>query len=144
MAALLRDLVPQILQHNDEWRLTLLRHWNTIIGTLQTRVRLEKIYDDTLIIGVYESHWMHELHLFSSVLIDSINRYLGHERIAHLRFKLVEEKKQLSKFSLARREVTPVEVVLTPSQLGALRAISDESLKAALLQFWGRCVRQQS
>ena len=99
MAALLRDLVPQILQHNDEWRLTLLRHWNTIIGTLQTRVRLEKIYDDTLIIGVYESHWMHELHLFSSVLIDSINRYLGHERIAHLRFKLVEEKKQLSKFS---------------------------------------------
>ena len=68
MAALLRDLVPQILQHNDEWRLTLLRHWNTIIGTLQTRVRLEKIYDDTLIIGVYESHWMHELHLFSRYL----------------------------------------------------------------------------
>ncbi len=94
MAVALRDVIPLVLEKQHDWRVGLARDWHLIVGTLATRTCLEKIYDDTVIIGVYESHWMQELYLLSSDIKDSINSTLKVSRINHIRFKLVEEKKE--------------------------------------------------
>ena len=139
MVVLIKDIIPQLLEEKVDWHRALLQNWQSIVGTLKTRIRIEKIYDNTLIIGVYESHWMQELYLLSSVLIDSVNTFLGEPRIAHLRFKLVEEKKRTPflKKSVKTRKQTALR--LSVAQEKALASLKDEQLKKALRDFWGRC-----
>ena len=139
MARTLRDLLPQVLENQDDWRIMLARQWESVVGSLGTRIRLEKIYDDTVVIGVYESHWMQELYLLSSVLCDSINDVIGEPRIKHLRFRLVEDKKRKPRRLAPKRVKRPKNVSLSSSQEKALAAISDEELRRALTDFWGRC-----
>ena len=141
MAILIKEIVPSLLGSKLDWRTSLLVHWDMLVGSLKTRVCLEKIQDDMLVIGVYESHWMQELYLLSDVLIDSINQFLKEKRIKQLRFKLVEERKvPLKKNALrAIRPKSSAVVSLTPDQIKALSIISDDELKDALVQFWVRC-----
>jgi len=139
MAQSLKDLIPQVLEKQDDWRMLLTRQWNSLVGSLKTRIRLEKIYDDTLVIGVYESHWMQELYLLSSVLQDKVNECIGEPRIAHLRFVLVEDKKREPRKPPKKRLTRPKKVTLSPSQSHALSSIKDDQLKQALTDFWGRC-----
>ena len=139
MALSIADLIPKVLNKQDDWRITLARRWHEVVGDLETRIRLEKIFDDTLVIGVYESHWMQELYLLSSVLRDSINDFIGEERIRHLRFKLVEDKKRTKRKPPPKKVKRPKNVVLSPAQKKALADITDDELRKALTQFWGRC-----
>ncbi len=143
MALLVKDILPHLFERKIDWRMALLQHWNTVVGTLKTRIRLEKIYDDTLVIGVYESHWMQELHLLSSVLIESINTFLGEERVHHLRFMLVEEKRLVKKEKRTKQHEKLPEPKLNRFQNKALEEIADEQLKAALAKFWARCMIQK-
>lgn len=140
MAVLIKEIVPALFQQKQGWHTVLLAHWEEIVGSLKTRVRLEKIQDDTLIIGVYESHWMQELYLLSHLLIDTINQFLGESRIKKLHFKLVEERKRTPKKIAAFVPKEKAEVVLTHAQKRALETIVDGQLKDALIQFWSRCV----
>lgn len=139
MAVALRDVIPLVLDKQHDWRVALARDWHLIVGTLATRTCLEKIYDDTIIIGVYESHWMQELYLLSSDIKDSINSILKAPRINHIRFKLVEERKRTQRVLLPKKVKRPSSVTLSVSQTHALDRISDEGLKQALTDFWGRC-----
>ncbi len=140
MAVLLKDLVPRIVNGTNDWRAVLLKNWPTIVGSLATRVRLEKISQDMIIIGVYESHWMQELYLLSPVLIDSVNDFLGKPYIKQARFKLVEEKVAPTHFrAREKKNIVQREVVLTTAQKGALEKIMDPQLRDALIGFWGKC-----
>lgn len=139
MAVLIKDIVPSFFQQKQGWHASLLANWDQIVGSLKTRVRLEKIQDDTLIIGVYESHWMQELYLLSQLLIDTINQFLGESRIKKLHFKLVEERKRSEKKMAVHKPQLRQEVMLTIAQKRALEAIADAQLKEALIQFWSRC-----
>lgn len=139
MAILVKDIIPQLIEQHADWRNVLFANWHSIMGNLQTKVRLEKIYGNTVIIGVYESHWMQELYLLSSVLIDSINSFLGEPRITHVRFTLVEEKKRAVAFKKVVKIKKAEAVILSLVQEKALSSIEDEQLKEALIEFWGRC-----
>lgn len=141
MVMLIKEIMPSLLGMPSDWHAALLGQWDTIVGSLKTRVRLEKIQEDTLIIGVYEAHWMQELYVLSQVLIDSINQFLGEPRIKKLRFKLVEERKFKTKkktgYNLKKK--SNAAIVLTAEQSKALKDIVDDQLKDALIQFWARC-----
>lgn len=139
MAVLIKEIVPTLFKHKQEWHTLLLSNWDEIVGSLKTRVRLEKIHDDALIIGVYETHWMQELYLLSHLLIDTINQFLGEPRIKKLHFKLVEERKLVTKKSIVSVLPKKSDVKLTHVQAKALDAIGDVQLKEALIQFWSRC-----
>lgn len=147
MAVLLKDIVPSLFAQKNDWRTTLLARWDEIVGSLKTRIRLEKIYDDTLIIGVFESHWLQELHLLSQVLIDSINQLLSEPHIKHLRFKLVESKKvnigKKMKLQPSKKSKN-VQVTLSAQQTKALHALSDKQLRDALIRFWARCLEMRA
>jgi hypothetical protein len=140
MTALLKHVLPIVLDSSTDWRLYLLQNWQSIVGSLKTRIRLEKISDDTLIIGVYESHWMQELFLLSRVLISSINKHLGQQKITRLRFKLVEEKH--TRLIVCKTQDMRYEVLvphLTCEQKHALMHIKDEQLRNELTRFLARC-----
>ncbi len=139
MALLLKNLLNQILE-KDDWRLNLARQWDQVVGSLKTRIRLEKIYNDTLVIGVYEYHWMQELYLLSPELRQKVNHFLQEDRITHIRFKLVEEKKRAPSKPPPAPLVRPEKIVLTSSQKKALKCIEDNHLKESLIDFWGRCL----
>lgn len=139
MAVALKDLIPRILDTQADWRVGLARDWHAIVGGLATRTCLEKIYEDTVVIGVYESHWMQELYLLSPEIKEAINAVLKVPRIRHVRLKLVEEKKKTIRKVYPKKIRRPDSVVLTSSQTHALARIQDEDLRVALTDFWARC-----
>lgn len=71
------SLVDQILSRTEhDWQMKLRAEWSTIMGDLSTRARLERINGSTVIIGVYDSHWMHELHALSRMMLQRMNSAL--------------------------------------------------------------------
>lgn len=139
MAVLVRDIIPQVLEKQRDWRTVLARDWGHLVGSLATRTCLEKIYDDTVVIGVYESHWMQELFLLSSDIKDLLNNALGTSRIRQVRFKLVEERKRAQRVMYPKKTGRPAESPLNASQKQALLRITDDGLRQALADFWARC-----
>ena len=143
MAQKIKDLLEKYLTKEDSWHIELLRNWNTIIGHLHTRVQLEKIEKDTLVLGVYDSCWMQELYLLSPLLLKTINKNLDQPRIKQLRFKKIGTLKQqaIKKTITARREPKPV--ILSGKEKEALSKITDQQMRAALHNFLIRC-RQET
>lgn len=137
----IKDLLPTLLK-TDNWKLTLLSQWSAIFGPLANKVHLEKIHDDTLILGVVDSCWLQELYLLSPLLLTTINETLDQNRIKQLRFKTIGIKKQ--KQSVAPKKiVAKKEVTLTQGEREALKNIKDPQLENALKNFLVRCYQER-
>lgn len=143
MAIAVKDIIPKFLNQKLDWQESLMQRWPSIVGSLQTRIRLEKIYDATVVIGVYESHWMQELFLLSSVIVDSINTFLGEQKIQAVRFVLVEERPRPTRWSYKakRSSGSARKISLNDAQTKALAGVSDAGLREALMEFLGRTQR---
>lgn len=139
----IKDLLERFLVKEESWHFDLLRNWNTILGKLHTKVQLEKIEKDTLILGVYDSCWLQELYLMSPLLLKTINQSLDQPRIKQLRFKKIGifKKKDAKKNHQSCRIAQPV--VLTQEQKDALNSISDTQLRTALENFLIRCHQER-
>jgi hypothetical protein len=94
MAICLKDVLYTFINPEKSWKTDLLYKWNDIIGPLHSKVRIEKIYDNTLILGVFHSCWMQELYLLSPLLIKTINEKLDQPYIKEIRFKHIGLKSQ--------------------------------------------------
>ena len=145
MAPHIKTLLQPFFQSNDQpWKLKLLETWPAIMGPLSTRVTIEKIYQDSIILGVYDSCWMQELYLLSPTLLETINRNLDQPRIKQVRFKLVGKKEQKTKTSLPSPHKDEPEVItLTQTQQAALTRITDPELRTALQSFLIRCYQEK-
>ena len=143
MAVHIKELLPKFLE-KDDWRLDLARRWDSVVGSLQTKIRLEKTYDDTAVIGVYESHWMQELYLLSSELCDSINNVIGQKKIRRIRFKLVEARERPKVKQKPKPMVILTNVTLTQRQTQALEKLTDPKLRQAMTEFWSRCAAREA
>ena len=140
MAKPLKILLKNIFPTEQEWKIQLMRNWNSILGDLGNKIRIEKILDDTIVCGVQNSCWMQELYMLSSVLIKTINQNLDKPRIKQLRFKKAgtfTEKKEVVK---KRKQLPlPAHINLTIRQKKALANIEDNELRTSLEQFLKRC-----
>ncbi len=142
MTVRINNLLQNILRTDNNWKMQLLRDWPSIMGNLGTKVHLEKIHDDTLVLGVADSCWMQELYMLSNILINRINEKLDQPRIKKLRFKTVgaqptphkREHKTVKKFK---------DVRLNPSERRALEKIQDPQLCEALEKFLIRCYQEK-
>jgi len=146
MARELKHFLNSVIQPNDDWRLNLLNSWPDIMGNLVHKVRLEKINNDSLILGVYESCWLQELYLLSPILLNAINQKLDQPRIKHLRFKRAAPLKKYVSQKYDTQLPTTVDVssiTLTQKEENALAQIQDEQLKDALKKFLIRCYREK-
>ncbi len=123
------------------WKRKLLAEWPTIVGTLHSRMNLEKVYDDTLIIGVYDSSWLNELYLLSHVLIKTINQALEKPYIKKVRFKHVVPLPSSAGKKIPEKKEAPtrVKITLNSYEAQALLKIKDEEMRTALHLFLSRC-----
>ncbi len=138
MAISVKYLLQGIFKQ-ESWKLKLLSEWETIVGNLHDKMRLEKIDNDTLIIGVYQASWLQELHLLSCVLQKSINDHLGSPRIKHLRFKHASPKEKPIPKKVEKPRPEFKLIVLNDTEKKALAGIKDDQLKQALYTFLSKC-----
>ena len=145
------NLVDQILSRTQQdWQLKLRAEWSTIMGDLSTRARLERINGSTVIIGVYDSHWMHELHALSRMILQRINGalqglYPQGFMITAIRCIWVMRKEKKSKF-LAPFDCAQGERAKTkPSQqaVKTVQKLANKELQNALLAYYQRCEHEK-
>lgn len=137
-------LQPFFHANNQPWKIQLLERWPEIMGPLANKVTIEKIYQDSITLGVYDSCWMQELYLLSTTLVETINRSLDQPRIKQVRFKLVRKKEQKEEQCSTHRQPENQKIIKpTPIEEKALERISDLELRFVLQSFLIRCHQEK-
>lgn len=142
MTAPIKNFLTTYLAHEKNWKAQLLANWQTIIGNLGSRVTLEKIHEDLLVLGVNDSSWLQELYLLSPVILETINASLDQPRIKQLRFKQIGRKKQTKKIDEKKLEQLST-INLKKKEEIALDAIQDEQLREFLKKYLIRCYQEK-
>jgi hypothetical protein len=133
----LKEVLDRLLiLKDDDWRLKLMKYWGSCIGPLHSYVCLESIVHDTLVVGVYDVHWMHELYMLSPTIVREVNKMLGATYINRLKLKLVQRRSSAP----LKRLIAPVvpriiQRELTPDEQRALEHVKDKELQKALHAF---------
>lgn len=117
------------------WKLKIISDWPTIIGNLHEYARVEKVYDDAVLLGVYDTCWMQELHLLSNIIIKKINNHLGQAYIKQIRLKYVEKQEFLTKKPSNDLPIKTISHNLSKKEQAALNQIQDPELRKAIEQF---------
>jgi hypothetical protein len=143
MAYHIKDLLKNYIQQSDNWKLCLLQQWPNIFGNLSTQVTLEKIQEDTIVLGVYDSCWMQELYLLSPLLLKKINATLDSPHITQVRFKKVGRPKQVRTALQHPPKRVSRSVTLSTREQSVLTSIKDPQLRAALEAFLIRCYQEK-
>jgi len=139
MALSLQMLVADLLEADTDWRKRLVKEWQIIVGNLHVRMRLERVVHDTVVIGVYEVHWMQELYMLSGMIMNAINQKLGDEYVTKLRFVVADKARDRQKKSLDIIKKPDHTKPLAAPQQAMLKKISDQKLQDVLSQLWYRC-----
>lgn len=140
MAVGLNVLLNSLLKTDNDWRLRLVKEWPVIIGDLHSKMRLEKVVDDTIVIGVYDSHWMQELFMLSRTILRTINIKLGNEEVKQIRFTLATaQKKSLKPKKITETRESLNVLRLSQQQSAALGTIKDLDLQQSLQKILQRC-----
>ncbi len=143
MTVPVKFLIDTIFErHNADWRIKIVRNWQIIVGNLHTKMRVEKIQEDIIFLGVYDTVWMAELYMLSRLIIKKINQFLEHPYITQVRFRLTQKiiRKPVSVLTL-QSKVPEKQLILTERQKQALTAIKDPALQVALKNFLLRCTQ---
>lgn len=90
MSGQIKNILDSILSKENDWKFQLLDIWPKMVGSLGTKMLLEKIQEDAITVGVYDPHWMQELFLMSNIIINKINKELKTTKIKKIKFKIVE------------------------------------------------------
>jgi hypothetical protein len=135
------DIILHILynNNNNNWKMYVVTHWTTIIGPLASRVCIEKIEHDTIVLGVCDSAWLQELSTLSEILLHKINQALPTPTLKKIRFKHARTPQITSKKIITHTPLIKTIRPLSIKEQSALQAISDQELSAALQQFLVRC-----
>ena len=142
MAADLKELLQTLINPKNNWKTDLLFRWRDIIGSLHSKVRIEKIYDDVIVLGVIHSCWMQELYLLSPLLIKTINEKLDQPYIKEIRFKQMGAKKSKKNSSAPTITKKSKAVTLTKEDERTLAQIADPTLREVLKAFRIRCYQE--
>lgn len=138
--------IEQIFPENQRWKCTLLQSWNTAFAQLRSKAYIEKIYDDTIVIAVFDACWLQELYMLSETLRAQINATLDKPYVKQIRFKRagkLSQPKRTPQYSTSPR-MPKKNVTLTPQERHALVQLHDPQLAAALEKFLVRCYQERS
>jgi predicted nucleic acid-binding Zn ribbon protein len=142
MAADLKNLLQTLINPQNNWKTDLLYRWHDIIGSLHSKVRIEKIHDDVLILGVSHSCWMQELYLLSPLLLKTINEKLDQPYIKQIRFKQMGSVPQRKNVRISTATKKKKDVTLTKQDERTLAQIADPALRDVLRAFRIRCYQE--
>lgn len=122
------------------WQLKIISDWPLIVGNICEQARVEKVCGDSLLLGVYDTCWMQQLHLLSNMIIRKINHYLGEDHIKQIRLKYVQ--KHQFRNNKPHTEAPPAFYQLSSVEKRALGAIQDPELRKSMQNFLSRCHRE--
>jgi hypothetical protein len=146
MSKHIKHFLPFLFQ-KEEWKMTLFSQWKTVVGGLSNKMRIEKIDQSTLFIGVYHAAWLQELHSLSHVLKRSINDYLGKDYITLIKFKHATKQEPSRTETVYKKNEDLViyteKVMLQANEKNALEKIKDKELQIVLHSFLTRCYYQK-
>ncbi len=134
----LKDLLAIVLQSSDSWQEKLLRDWPHYVGDLHSRMRLERIIQDTVYVGVYDVRWLHELHCLSFMIVDGINKKLGGAFIQKIIFRSARPKKTITRTHYCAATAEYV-ATLSEKEMKTLAEIKDRELQEALMHYRLKC-----
>ncbi len=121
------------------WKLKIISDWPIIMGSLHEHARVEKVYDDAILLGVYDTCWMQELHLLSNMIIKKINNHLAHPYITQIRLKYVQKHEFRPNKLIASSADHKIMHNLSNKEQAALKNITDPELRNAMQDFLNRC-----
>jgi len=136
------DFLPSVMTGPEAWKMQLLRAWPTVLGDLTPLVSLEKIDNDTLILGIQDSCWLQELYMLSPLILKMINKNLDQPRIKTLRFKMRGAKKATVEKKIPTPKAPVAARPLSARERNALETIQDGQLKEVLKGFLIRCQQE--
>lgn len=143
MSVHIKDFLPALLGLNQGWKVTLLKSWPTVIGSLQDKVILEKIENDTVTLGVVHPAWIQELSLLKPIILQGINDQLEKPYIKNIRIKTIGFLKKNPPRVVAQEQTVTEPYNLSLKEERALEGIKDSELKEAMRLFLQRCVRSK-
>jgi hypothetical protein len=136
----INQVLDNFLKQQENWKHYLMANWNHIVGAIAHHARIEKIENETLVIGVSDSVWLQELYMLSPLLLNKINQSLDKPHLKKIRLKHAAPKKYCrNKNKPIRQAIAPVQRALTSREKNALQKISDDELSRALTNFLMRC-----
>jgi len=144
-------LLTRIIPTEHLWKVKLFTYWESLIGSLKEKVRIEKITGSSLTLGVCHPTWAHELFLLAPMLKKKINAHLNEEKIKTIHFKTVSlnnrnkrsantaEKKEISRRDHRTTKSHPRDHTLNISEHSKLQTIENQELAHVLERFYIRC-----
>jgi hypothetical protein len=142
----IKSVIDSFFSQQNHWQIRLTREWKTLVGDLHIRMRLEKIQQHTVVVGVYDFHWMQELYLLAPMLLRTINKGLGGAYVQQLRFTLAKPEggKMLRSGRHQQMHLNDIQVQhakkpLREQHRAALERISDAQLREYLYAYFQRC-----
>ena len=115
------------------------RFWNEIVGPdISKRAQPACLRGTVLWVEVSDSIWMQQLHLQKLLLLDLINRRLGTNGIADIRFKLNSELGCTGPEEPAPQPGRPVDKRKLAEFEKHLAQLQDEEIKTSLRRLWTR------
>lgn len=139
MSSSIKHLLDTFATEKKEWRWVLLNNWAEIMGPLHEQVRLEKIEETNLILGVYQSSWLQELYLLTPMLIKTINEHLKTDQVQTIRLKAATKRKTSTTIIKKFNKPTITSRNLNDREQTALAKIEDPQLRSILQTFLWRC-----
>ena len=146
MATPIKQLLSNLVDPEHAWKVTLLKNWEQIIGSMKNKVTLETIFDTHLLIGVTHPAWAHELSLLAPIITQKINAVLKEDRIKKLTFRVVNKTTSAANHTLNQdnndnrlKNQTSRSYSLTIQEYQALETVQDAELRASLELFFIRC-----
>jgi len=137
------NLLSHVIPKKHIWKIKLFGHWDSIIGNLKGKVKIEKITDTSITLGVSHSAWAHELYLLSPILKKKINKVLQEDKIKKIQFRVVAFKQKPmqvhTKKSTKIKERIKKEYSLTIIEQNKLLSLESNDLTRLLEKFYIRC-----
>jgi hypothetical protein len=139
----IKSVIESLDHFKQNWKFKLLSAWPSIVGSLGGQVVLEKINDNSVVLGVVDSCWMQELYLLTPLVQSLINKFLDEPRIQKIYFKTKKTGKNRSLYLHYHPQQAEeyAHVPLSLQELKALAEIQDDELKRSLSLFRKRCSR---
>jgi hypothetical protein len=144
----IKNYVKTLVSKEQQWKLQLLEQWPNIIGTLSNNVKLERVMDNKIFLGVPHSTWAQEIHLLSSHLKKTINAFLKKERIKDIRLRIIPQiKKTVATSRRKNKDYSNNHLqsenfhkyTLTTQDYISIQKIKDQELQTSMINFLMRC-----
>jgi hypothetical protein len=132
------------------WKYLLFKKWDSIIGSLQGKVYIQHIYDQTILLRVSHPCWAQELLMMSAMLKKKINKVINNDTIKEIRFSYQSFIKPPSKeeirthfFDFSQAQLSFLCSTMTESEQKALKNIDEPELQGIFKGFYKMCKQRQ-